>query len=85
MDNTRCTPLRNTVAAYSKLLGSTISKRLEGEFGIFQNGIVENTAQLGHLSDENQDYRQQIVILLKHIKTRGLKIQPLVKSLSGEV
>ena len=61
MDKSIRTPLRNTVTAARKLLEGAISERLEGQFGIFSNGKVEDIAQLGHLSAEDQGYRQQFI------------------------
>lgn len=85
MDKSLRNQLRNTVTAARKLLEGAISERLEGQFGIFPSGKVEDIAQLGHLSAENQGYRQQLVIHLEHIRAGGLKPKDATEQLIREV
>lgn len=85
MDKSLRNQLRNTVTAARKLLEGAISERLEGQFGIFPNGKVEDIAQLGHLSAEDQGYRQQLVIHLEHIWAGGLKPKDAAEQLIREV
>jgi len=77
--------LRNTVTAARKLLESAISERLEGQYGIFPSGKVEDAIQLGHLSAEDQGYRQQLIIHLEHIRAGGLKPKDAAEQLIREV
>ncbi len=85
MDKSLRNQLRNTVTAARKLLEGAISERLEGQFGIFPNGKVEDIAQLGHLSEEDQGYRQQLVIHLEHIRAGGLKPRDAAEQLIREM
>src|SRR3989304_1885507 len=85
MDKSLRTPLRNTVTACRKLLEGAISERLEGQFGIFRSGRLEDLARLGHLSDEDLGYRQQLVISLEHIKAGGMKPKDAAEQLIREV
>lgn len=85
MDKSLRNQLRNTVTAARKLLEGAISERLEGQFGIFPSGKVEDIAQLGHLSAEDQGYRQQLVIHLEHIRAGGLKPKDAAEQLIREV
>lgn len=85
MDKSLRNQLRNTVTAARKLLEGAISERLEGQYGIFPNGKVEDATQLGHLSAEDQGYRQQLVIHLEHIRAGGLKPKDAAEQLIREV
>lgn len=85
MDKSLRNQLRNAVTAARKLLEGAISERLEGQFGIFQNGKVEEAAQLGHLSAEDQGYRQQLVIHLEHIRAGGLNPKDAAEQLIREI
>jgi hypothetical protein len=85
MDKSLRTPLRNTVTSCRKLLEGAISERLEGQFGVFQNGKIEETDQLGHLSAEDQEYRKQLIIHLEHIKAEGIRPKEAAEQLIREV
>ncbi len=85
MDKILRNQLRNTVTACRKLLEGAISERLEGQFGIFQNGKIEDTDQLGHLSTEDQEYRKQLIIHLEHIKSGGINPKEATEQLIREV
>ena len=85
MDKSLRNQLRNTVTAARKVLEGAISERLEGQFGIFPSGKVEEASQLGHLSAEDQGYRQQLVIHLEHIRAGGLKPKDAAEQLIREV
>ncbi|MDD5368830.1 MAG: BREX-1 system adenine-specific DNA-methyltransferase PglX [Anaerolineaceae bacterium] len=85
MDKYLRTQLCNTVTACRKLLEGAISERLEGQFGIFQSGIIEGASSLGHLSAENQVYRQQLLIHLEHIRAAGVKPKDAADQLIREI
>ncbi len=85
MDKSLRNQLRNTVTAARKVLEGAISERLEGQYGIFPSGKVEDAIQLGHLSAEDQGYRQQLVIHLEHIRAGGLKPKDAAEQLIREV
>ena len=85
MDKSLRAPLRNMVTVCRKLLESAIYERLEGQFGIFQNGKIEETDRLGHLSAEDQVYREQLLIHLDHIEAGGIKPKEAVEQLIREV
>lgn len=84
MDATLRNILRNTVTRCRKLLEGSISEKLEGDFGIHADGTIETAVRLSHLSPEEQEYRERIVVHLKHIQAAGLKPKESVAQLVRE-
>ncbi|MFQ5883750.1 MAG: SAM-dependent methyltransferase, partial [Thermoplasmata archaeon] len=85
MDKDLRNTLRNIVAQCRRLLEKAISEALQGQFGIHASGKVEDTERMGHLSDEEQQYREQILAHLEHIKASGFKSKDVVAQLVREV
>lgn len=85
MDKSVRNSLRNTVTFCRKLLENSISERLEGQFGIFRNGKIEDSSRLGHLSAEDQEYRGQLLIHLEHIQACNIKSSEAVEQLIREI
>lgn len=59
--------LRNTVTQCRRFLEESIAELLQGQFGIHPSGKIEDAEQLSHLSEEDRDYRVQILVHLQHI------------------
>ena len=64
--------LRNIVTQCRKLLEESIAQQLEGQFGIRAGKKdvvqIEDEARMSHLSDEDQQYRRDLLDHLEHIK-----------------
>ena len=76
--------LRNTVTKCRQLLEEAIGELLEGQFGIHASGKVEDASGMTHLSAEDQQYREQTLVHLEHIKASGLKPKDAVAQLTRE-
>lgn len=85
MDKQLRNTLRNVVTQCRRLLEKAVAEVLQGQFGIHPDGQVENTAHMGHLSEEERQYREQILIHLEHIKASGFKPKDAVEQLVREV
>src|SRR6266436_3105566 len=77
--------LRIVVTQSRKLLEEAIGELLQGQFGIHASGKIEDAAAMGHLSAEDQQYREQILIHLEHIEAAGFKTGEAVAQLVREV
>jgi hypothetical protein len=80
MDQNLRNKLRNVVTDCRRLLEDAVEKVLQGQFGIHATGKkeevqVEDAARMGHLSDEDRQYREQILVHLDHIQATGFKPQ----------
>src|SRR5262245_15129223 len=80
MDKQLRNTLRNVVTHCRRLLEDAVAESLQGQFGIHTDGTVEDTAHMGHLSEEDQQYREQILIHLEHIQAFGFKPKGLSKN-----
>lgn len=85
MDKETRNKLRNVVTQCRKLLEESVSQVLQGRFGIHADGKVEDAAGLKHLSDEEQHYREQAIVHLRHIAASGMKPKDAVAQLIREV
>src|SRR5437899_787486 len=77
--------LRIVVTESRKLLEEAVRELLQGQFGIHASGKIEDTAAMGHLSAEERQYREQILIHLEHIRAAGFKPDDAVAQLVREV
>ena len=81
--------LRNVVTQCRKLLEESIGQQLEGQFGIRAGtkGTVqiEDEARMAHLSEEDQQYRRDLLDHLEHIKARGFKPKDALDQLIREI
>ena len=81
--------LRNVVTQCRKLLEESIAQELEGQFGIHagKKGAVqvEDEARMSHLSEEDQQYRRDLLDHFEHIQARGFKPQDALDQLIREI
>jgi hypothetical protein len=85
MDKSLRNTLRIVVTQSRKILEEAIGELLQGQFGIYASGTVDDASTLSHLSTEDQQYREQILIHLKHIQAAGFKPKDAVAQLVREV
>src|ERR1700738_2308468 len=81
MDTALRNKLKNAVTQSRKLLEEAVGELLQGQFGIHADGRVEDYARLAHLSPEDQQYREEVLPHLGHIKAAGLKPKDAVSQL----
>jgi Eco57I restriction-modification methylase len=81
--------LRNVVTQCRKLLEESIAHQLEGQFGIRagqEDAVrVEDEARMSHLSDEDQQYRRDLLDHFEHIKAGSLKPKDALDQLIREI
>ena len=81
--------LRNVVTQCRKLLEESISQQLQGQFGIYagkKDAVqVEDEARMGHLSEEDRQYRRDLLDHFEHIKARGFKPREALDQLVREI
>ncbi|GJD17836.1 hypothetical protein RIVM261_027920 [Rivularia sp. IAM M-261] len=85
MDKSLRNTLRNVVTQCRKLLEEAVAEVLEGQFGIYTSGKVEDASRMGHLSADDLEYREQLLIHLQHIQAAGFKVKDAVEQLVREV
>src|SRR5258707_6323402 len=76
MDQSIRNELRNVVTKCRKLLEEAVSQVLQGQFGIYGSGKkdevqVEDESRMKNLSEEDKDYRRDILAPLEQIKQIG--------------
>ena len=76
--------LRNTVIRCRRLLEEATSGTLEGRFGIQRSGEVEDLSQMGHLSESELQYREQVASHLLHLQAMGFTAKDAVARLVRE-
>jgi hypothetical protein len=84
MDKETRNALRNVVTQCRRWLEEAVGETLQGQFGIHQDGRVEDAAALPNLTAEDLDYRGQILVHLEHIKSSGAKPKDAVAQLVRE-
>ncbi len=67
MDKSLRNILRNVVTQCRKLLEEAVAELLEGQFGIYTSGKLEDASRMGHLSTDDLEYREQLLVHLQHI------------------
>ena len=81
--------LRSVVTQCRKLLEESIAQQLEGQFGIRagkKDAVqIEDEARMSHLSDEDQQYRRDLLDHLEHIKARSFSPKDSLDQLIREV
>jgi hypothetical protein len=80
MDQNLRNKLRNVVTQCRRILEDTVAQVLQGQFGIHATGEkeevqVEDAARMGHLNQEDRQYREQVLVHLDHIQATGFKPQ----------
>jgi hypothetical protein len=76
MDQEIRNKLRNVVTQCRKLLEESVSQELEGKYGIFAKKdqvTADTSAEMTHLTEEEQAARRDILDHFDHIKARGFK------------
>jgi hypothetical protein len=85
LDRATRSTLRNTVTRCRGLLEEAVGDVLEGRLGIRRSGEVEDAARMTHLSEEEQQHREQVISHLRHIEAGSLKSNDAVARLIREV
>ncbi len=85
MDKATRNALRAVITRCRRLLETATQEQLEGSFGIYRGGRVEDADQMGHLSADDLLHRDQIVAHLHHIEAAGFKPGDAVAQLVREV
>jgi len=85
MDKAIRNTLRSTVTRCRRLLEDAIKQVLEGRYGIYTSGKLDDAGQMEHLSDEERDYRKQVLVHLEHIQAAGFAPADAVGQLVREV
>src|ERR1700730_14314670 len=80
--------LRNVVTQCRKLLEDSVSRELEGKYGIFAKKdqvTADPNATMTHLTEEEQATRKDILDHFSHIKARGFKPREALDRLVREI
>lgn len=85
MDKALRNTLRNAVTQCRKLLEDALAETLEGQYGVFRNGKIEDSARMVHLTMDEVELRERILIHLRHIRSGGFKDADAVEQLTREV
>ncbi len=85
MDKALRNTLRNVVTHCRRLLEESVVELLQGHFGIHPDGKVEDVGHMRHLNEEDQQYREQILAHLEHIKASAFKPKEAIEQLVREV
>lgn len=85
MDKSLRNTLRNVVTQCRRLLEEAVAEVLEGQFGIYASGKIEAADRMGHLSADDREYREQLLVHLQHIQAAGFKTKDAVEQLVREV
>ncbi|MEH1891212.1 MAG: hypothetical protein V7K92_17765 [Nostoc sp.] len=85
MDKSLRNTLRNVVTQCRRLLEEAVAELLEGRFGIYITGKVEPVDRMKHLSVDDLEYREQLLIHLQHIQAVGFKTKDAIEQLVREV
>jgi hypothetical protein len=68
-----------------RLLEDAVREVLEGQFGIYASGKIDDADSMGHLPSDDREYREQLLVHLQHIQAAGFKAQDAVEQLVREV
>src|SRR5947209_206456 len=85
MDKALRNTLRLVVTQSRKILEEAIGELLQGRYGIHVSGQVEDAAAMSHLSEEERQHREQLLVHLEHIQARGFKPKDAVAQLVREI
>ncbi|MBN8638649.1 MAG: hypothetical protein J0M07_25265, partial [Anaerolineae bacterium] len=85
MDKALRNTLRNAVTQCRKLLEDAIAETLEGQYGVFRTGKIEDAARMVHLTLDEVELRERILIHLRHIRSGGFKDADAAEQLTREV
>lgn len=85
MDKALRNTLRLVVTQSRKILEEAIGEQLQGRYGIHASGQVEHVAAMSHLSEEERQHREQLLVHLEHIQSSGFKPKDAVAQLVREI
>jgi hypothetical protein len=85
MDKALRNTLRNVVNQCRRQLEEAVAEVLEGQFGIYASGKVDDADRMEHLSADDREYRKQLLIHLQHIQAAGFKAHDAIEQLVREV
>src|SRR5207249_1298636 len=85
MDKQLRNSLRNVITQCRRLLEDAVAEVLQGQFGVHTTGKVEDAAEMRHLSEEDRQYREQILVHLEHIQAASFKPKEAMGQLVREV
>ena len=85
MDKALRNTLRLVVIQLRKILEEAIGELLEGQYGIHGNGQIEDAVAMRHLSEEERQHREQLLVHLEHIRASGFKPKDAVAQLVREI
>ena len=88
MDQEIRNKLRNVVTQCRKLLEDSVSRELEGKYGIFAKKdqvTADPNAKMTHLTEEEEAARKDILDHFGHIKARGFKPKDALDQLVREI
>ena len=85
MDKTLRNTLRNVVTQCRRQLEEAVAEVLEGQFGIYASGKVDDAERMEHLSADDREYREQLLIHLQHVQAASFKAKEAVEQLVREV
>jgi hypothetical protein len=84
MDKDRRNALRKVVTDCRRILEEVVGEMLEGRYGITPHKITDAT-QMQHLSVDDREYREQLLVYLHHIQASGFSQDDAVVQLIREV
>ena len=85
MDKSLRNTLRIVVTQSRKILEEAIGELLQGQFGIHADGKIEDADSMTHLSEEERQHREQLLVHLEHIQATGFKPRDAVAQLVREI
>src|SRR5690606_17045694 len=85
MDKDTRNTLRNVVTNCRQLLEDAVAQVLEGQYGIYPSGRVDDVAKMDHLAPDELDVRERIVTHLEHIQSGGFKPADAADQLIREI
>jgi hypothetical protein len=85
MDKALRNTLRNVVTQCRRELEKSVAEMLEGQFGIYATGKIDDIAAMSHLSAVDREYRSQLLVHLEHIQAGGFKAKDAVEQFIREV
>src|SRR6266566_7165263 len=85
MDKSLRNTLRIIVTQSRKILEEALEEQLQGQFGIHVDGEIEDATAMTHLTEEEQQHREQLMVHLKHIQANEFKPKYAVTQLVREI
>lgn len=85
MDKATRNTLRNAVTEMRRILEAAISRELEGQYGIYASGKIDDLSLLRQLDNEGIENRERLLVHLEHIQANGFKVKEAVDQLKREI